>query len=130
VPILGLLIVVSLALGAIAWAFFVWTVRSGQYEDPEGAKYRMLEDEETASSEGPTSTATRSEAPTTTGTASSAATQGPAEAPSATVNTASFPQPPASPSSALASTAATNTEATRSGLPHVPASRRNGIHKP
>jgi cbb3-type cytochrome oxidase maturation protein len=45
VSILGLLIVVSLALGGLAWWFFVWTVRSGQYEDPEGAKYRMLEDD-------------------------------------------------------------------------------------
>ena len=43
---LGLLIAISLALGVAAWLFFVWTVRSGQYEDPEGAKYRMLEDDE------------------------------------------------------------------------------------
>ena len=40
------LIVLSLALGVAAWLFFMWTVRSGQYEDPEGAKYRMLEDDE------------------------------------------------------------------------------------
>jgi cbb3-type cytochrome oxidase maturation protein len=40
------LIVLSLALGAAAWLFFVWTVRSGQYEDPEGPKYRMLDDDE------------------------------------------------------------------------------------
>lgn len=46
--ILALLIVLSLALGVLAWLFFVWTVRSGQYEDPEGAKYRMLEDDEPA----------------------------------------------------------------------------------
>jgi cbb3-type cytochrome oxidase maturation protein len=50
VSILGFLIVVSLALGGLAWLFFVWTVRSGQYEDPEGAKYRMLEDDEPAAS--------------------------------------------------------------------------------
>ncbi len=43
---LGLLIAVSLALGVAAWLFFVWTVKSGQYDDPEGAKYRMLEDDE------------------------------------------------------------------------------------
>jgi cbb3-type cytochrome oxidase maturation protein len=43
---LALLVLLSLAIGGIAWAFFVWTVRSGQYEDPEGAKYRMLEDDE------------------------------------------------------------------------------------
>ncbi len=43
---LGLLIALSLALGVAAWLFFMWTVRSGQYEDPEGAKYRMLDDDE------------------------------------------------------------------------------------
>ena len=43
---LGFLIVGSLSLGVAAWLFFVWSVRSGQYEDPEGPKYRMLEDEE------------------------------------------------------------------------------------
>lgn len=43
---LGYLIVLSLALGLAAWLFFVWTVRSGQYEDPEGPKYRMLDDDE------------------------------------------------------------------------------------
>jgi cbb3-type cytochrome oxidase maturation protein len=42
---LGLLIGLSLALGVAAWLFFMWTVKSGQYEDPEGAKYRMLEDD-------------------------------------------------------------------------------------
>jgi cbb3-type cytochrome oxidase maturation protein len=43
---LGLLIVLSLVVGLAAWVFFVWTVRSGQYDDPEGPKYRMLEDDE------------------------------------------------------------------------------------
>ena len=43
---LGLLIGLSLALGVAAWLFFMWTVKSGQYDDPEGAKYRMLEDDE------------------------------------------------------------------------------------
>jgi cbb3-type cytochrome oxidase maturation protein len=45
---LGLLIGLSLALGVAAWLFFLWTVRSGQYEDPEGPKYRMLDDDEGA----------------------------------------------------------------------------------
>ncbi len=40
------LILISLALGLLAWLAFLWSVRSGQYEDPEGPKYRMLEDEE------------------------------------------------------------------------------------
>jgi cbb3-type cytochrome oxidase maturation protein len=43
---LGGLILLSLALGVAAWLFFLWTVKSGQYEDPEGPKYRMLDDEE------------------------------------------------------------------------------------
>lgn len=43
---LGALIALSLALGAAAWLFFVWTVRSGQYDDPEGPKYRMMDDDE------------------------------------------------------------------------------------
>ncbi len=43
---LGALIGLSLALGVAAWLFFLWTVKSGQYDDPEGAKYRMLEDDD------------------------------------------------------------------------------------
>jgi cbb3-type cytochrome oxidase maturation protein len=43
---LGGLILLSLALGLAAWLGFVWSVRSGQYDDPEGPKYRMLDDEE------------------------------------------------------------------------------------
>ncbi len=43
---LGPLIALSLVLGLAAWMFFMWTVRSGQYDDPEGPKYRMLDDDE------------------------------------------------------------------------------------
>jgi cbb3-type cytochrome oxidase maturation protein len=43
---LGLLILLSLVLGLAAWIAFVWSVRSGQYDDPEGPKYRMLDDDE------------------------------------------------------------------------------------
>ncbi len=43
---LGALILLSLALGIGAWLFFLWSVKSGQYEDPEGPKHRMMEDEE------------------------------------------------------------------------------------
>jgi len=49
---LGFLIFLSLALGVAAWLFFVWTVKSGQYDDPEGPKYRMLEDDEEAKPPG------------------------------------------------------------------------------
>jgi len=45
VNLLGL-ILISLALGLAAWVGFLWTVRSGQYDDPEGPKYRMLDDED------------------------------------------------------------------------------------
>jgi len=41
-----LLIIVTLVLGIGAWLFFLWSVKSGQYEDVEGPKYRMLEDDE------------------------------------------------------------------------------------
>ena len=43
---LGFLIAISLGLGIAAWLGFLWSVRSGQYDDPEGPKYRMLEDED------------------------------------------------------------------------------------
>jgi len=43
---LGFLILLSLALGIGAWLVFLWAVRSGQYDDPEGPKYRMLEDDD------------------------------------------------------------------------------------
>ena len=42
---LGFLIAISLGLGIAAWLGFLWSVRSGQYDDPEGPKYRMLEEE-------------------------------------------------------------------------------------
>jgi len=43
---LGFLIAISLGLGIAAWLGFLWSVRSGQYDDPEGPKYRMLEEEQ------------------------------------------------------------------------------------
>ncbi len=43
---IAFLVFLSLALGVAAWLFFVWTVKSGQYDDPEGPKYRMLDDDE------------------------------------------------------------------------------------
>ena len=43
---LGFLIAISLGLGVAAWLGFLWSVRNGQYEDPEGPKYRMLENDE------------------------------------------------------------------------------------
>jgi len=37
------LIPISLLLGTLALVGFVWTVRSGQYDDLEGERYRILE---------------------------------------------------------------------------------------
>jgi cbb3-type cytochrome oxidase maturation protein len=40
------LIFLTIILGAAAWLIFLWAVKSGQYDDPEGPKYRMLDDDE------------------------------------------------------------------------------------
>ncbi len=41
-----LLIILMLCVGFAAWIFFLWAVKSGQYDDIEGPKYRMLDDDE------------------------------------------------------------------------------------
>jgi len=38
-------ITLALLLAGAGWLLFLWAVRSGQYDDPEGPKYRMLEDD-------------------------------------------------------------------------------------
>ena len=43
---LGGLILISLALGLLAWLAFLWSVKSGQFDDTEGPKYRMLDDDD------------------------------------------------------------------------------------
>ncbi|MGR3760556.1 cbb3-type cytochrome oxidase assembly protein CcoS [Roseobacteraceae bacterium NS-SX3] len=43
--VLSYLIPISLILGAVGLAAFVYTVRSNQYEDPEGDARRILSDE-------------------------------------------------------------------------------------
>lgn len=43
-----LLIPISLALGLGALAAFLWTLRSGQYEDLDGASRRILFDDDAA----------------------------------------------------------------------------------
>lgn len=40
------LILISLALGVVALAAFLWSLRSGQYDDLEGAAERVLFDDE------------------------------------------------------------------------------------
>ena len=41
-----LLLFLSIALGAGAWFLFVWAVKSDQYDDVEGQKHRILDDDE------------------------------------------------------------------------------------
>jgi len=41
-----LLILITLGVGFAGWMLFLWAVKSGQYDDIEGPKYRMLDDDE------------------------------------------------------------------------------------
>lgn len=43
---LVLLLLLTLALGVAAWFLFMWAVKSGQFDDIEGPKYRMFDDED------------------------------------------------------------------------------------
>jgi len=40
-----MLIILSLFLGTGVWLFFIWAVKKGEYDDVEGPKYRMLDDD-------------------------------------------------------------------------------------
>ena len=42
---LVLLIFLSLCLAVGAWLIFIWAVRKGEFDDPEGPKHRMLQDD-------------------------------------------------------------------------------------
>jgi cbb3-type cytochrome oxidase maturation protein len=42
---LMILIPVALGLGALGLAAFLWNLKSGQYEDLEGAGHRILDDD-------------------------------------------------------------------------------------
>ncbi len=44
--ILVILVPVALGLGLLGLAAFFWSVKSGQYEDMEGAAYRVLRDDD------------------------------------------------------------------------------------
>ncbi len=41
-----LLIFVVFILGMAGYLIYIWAIKSGQYDDPEGPKYRMLDDED------------------------------------------------------------------------------------
>ena len=40
------LIGIGLFVGFAAWLLFIWAVKSGQFDDPETPKYRMLDDDD------------------------------------------------------------------------------------
>lgn len=40
------LIFLSLCVGAGVWLVFLWAIRRGEFDDPEGPKYRMLDDDD------------------------------------------------------------------------------------
>lgn len=42
----GLLIFGTLMLGIAAWFLFLWAVNSGQFDDMEGPKYRIFDDDD------------------------------------------------------------------------------------
>ncbi|MGX1101280.1 cbb3-type cytochrome oxidase assembly protein CcoS [Amorphus sp. MBR-141] len=44
--ILLILVPAALALGLIGLAAFLWSLRAGQYDDMEGAKWRILSDDD------------------------------------------------------------------------------------
>jgi len=46
------LIILSLCIGTAAWLFFIWAVKKGSFDDMEGPKYRMLEDDDEAGAPG------------------------------------------------------------------------------
>jgi cbb3-type cytochrome oxidase maturation protein len=43
-----ILIILSLFLGTGVWLFFIWAVKKGEFDDMEGPKHRMLEDDSPA----------------------------------------------------------------------------------
>ncbi|WP_084396674.1 cbb3-type cytochrome oxidase assembly protein CcoS [Henriciella aquimarina] len=40
------LIPIALGLGGLGLLAFIWAARSGQFDDPDGAKYRILMDDD------------------------------------------------------------------------------------
>lgn len=43
-----LLIPIALGLGGLGLAAFLWSVKSGQFDDPDGAAQRILNDDDIA----------------------------------------------------------------------------------
>jgi cbb3-type cytochrome oxidase maturation protein len=40
------LIAIGFVIGLGGWALFLWAVKSGQFDDAEAPKYRMLDDDD------------------------------------------------------------------------------------
>ena len=47
------LIPVALVLGLLGLAGFLWSLKAGQYDDLEGAKYRILQDDDLPDGDAP-----------------------------------------------------------------------------
>lgn len=43
-----ILVLLSLFVGTGVWLFFIWAVKKGEFDDIEGPKYRMLDDDDDA----------------------------------------------------------------------------------
>ena len=41
-----MLLILSLFIGLAAWLVFLWAVKKGEFDDPEGPKHRMLDDDD------------------------------------------------------------------------------------
>lgn len=41
-----ILIFLSFCIGTGVWLFFIYSVKKGEFDDIEGAKYRMLDDDD------------------------------------------------------------------------------------
>lgn len=48
-----ILIILSLCVGLGVWLVFVWAVKRGEFDDVEGPKYRILDDEDPPSRRRP-----------------------------------------------------------------------------
>ncbi len=44
-----ILIILSLCVGIGVWLVFIWAVKRGEFDDVEGPKYRMLNEDDEAS---------------------------------------------------------------------------------
>ena len=48
-----LLIFLSFCIGTGVWLFFIYAVKKGEFDDIEGAKYRMLDDDDDDNEKSP-----------------------------------------------------------------------------